>query len=199
MVWSTRSAGTTCIAEGTSVTGPWPENARIRSRIRTAINADVPAITEIYNQAIALGNATADTSPVTVESRRDWLARHPPETHPVYIAEYDGKLAGWCSISPYRPGRMALRHTAEISYYVHEDYRGKGAGSALVEHAIGACSAIGLKTLFAILLDNNPRSVALLKKLGFQQWGHMPDVADFSGTEVGHLYYGLRLPAPNKT
>ncbi|MDP6436217.1 MAG: N-acetyltransferase family protein [Gammaproteobacteria bacterium] len=165
----------------------------MKYRIRTATDTDVPAITEIYNQAIALGNATAHVTPVTESDRQAWLAEHAPDMHPVYVAEDENTITGYCSISAYRPGRAALRHTAEISYYVHEDFRGQSVGSALVEHAIRECPEIGIRTLFAILLDNNPGSVALLEKFDFQQWGHMPDVADFDGTEVGHLYYGLRL------
>lgn len=163
-----------------------------------AADSDVQAITDIYNQAVALGNATAHISPVTAADRKEWLAKHSSDSLPVFVAESDGQLIGYCSISDYRPGRMALRFTREISYYVHEDYRAKGIGSALVEHAIRQSPALEIKTLFAILLENNPTSVALLEKFGFEQWGHMPNVADFDGTEVGHLYYGLRLPVTTR-
>jgi phosphinothricin acetyltransferase len=49
------------------------------------------------------------------------------------------------------------------------------------------------KTLFAILLDYNRASIALLEKFGFEQWAYMPGVADFNGHEVGHIYYGRRI------
>jgi phosphinothricin acetyltransferase len=160
--------------------------------IRTANPHDLPAIVDIYNQAVALKYATADLSPVSLESKASWLAEH-DAGHPVYVADVDGAVVGWCSISEYRPGRKALRHTAEISYYVHEDYRGTGIASRLVEHAIQECPKLEIKTLFAILLDTNTASVRLLEKFGFQKWGHMPNVADFDGKEAGHLYYGLRL------
>jgi phosphinothricin acetyltransferase len=162
--------------------------------VRIAASTDVPAITYIYNQAIALGNATADLSPVATASRQEWLADHSPDKHPVFVAENSAGVIGYCSISPYRPGRMALRHTKEISYYVHEDFRGQGVASSMLNQAIDQCPALKIKTLFAILLDNNPHSVALLEKFGFEHWGYMPDVADFDGDEVGHLYYGLRVP-----
>ncbi|MDH3978623.1 MAG: GNAT family N-acetyltransferase [Gammaproteobacteria bacterium] len=162
--------------------------------IRIATGQDIPAITEIYNQAIALKYATADLSPVTEEARSRWLAGHSPDTHPVYVADKDGQVIGYCSISPYRPGRMALNHTKEISYYVHQDFRAQGIGSELVKHAIDLAPSLGIKTLFAIMLDKNPNSLALLQKFRFEQWGFMPKVADFDGEEVGHYYYGLRLP-----
>jgi len=154
---------------------------------------DLPAIVEIYNQAVAMRCATADLDPVTVESRTAWLAEHSPKTHPVFVAELDGTIVGWSSLSPYRPGRMALRFTVEFSSYIHEQFRQKGVGSRLLAHAIAVSPQLGIKTLFAILLDKNSASTRLVEKFGFQKWGHMPKVADFDGEECGHLYYGLRI------
>jgi len=161
--------------------------------IRIAQVDDLPAIVEIYNLAIRLKSATADTSSITVESRRQWLTDHPPQRHPVYVATRDGVVTGWGSISPYRAGRGALRFTAEVSYYVHEAYRRQGIGRTLLQHAIDDCPRLGLKTLFALLLEVNTPSVCLLESLGFVRWGYMPDVADFDGCECGHLIYGQRV------
>jgi L-amino acid N-acyltransferase YncA len=162
-------------------------------KIRIAAASDLPAITEIYNQAVTLGSATADISPVSTESRETWLREHAPDQHPVFVAESENRVLGWCSLSPYRPGRMALRHTAEISYYIDERFRGKGVGSFLITCAIGRCAKLGIKTIFAIILDINRGSTRILEKFGFEQWGYLPGVADFEGRECGHLYYGLRV------
>ncbi|MGI9341494.1 MAG: GNAT family N-acetyltransferase [Gammaproteobacteria bacterium] len=161
--------------------------------IRIAVDDDLPAITAIYNQAIALQSATADTSPVTLGNRKLWLQEHPPDRHPVFVAASDGRVVGWCSLSAYRPGRMALRHTAEISYYVDENFRQQRIGSALIAHAIEQSPGLDIKTLFAILLDINKGSTRILENFGFEQWGHLPGVADFDGRECGHLYYGRRV------
>ena len=160
---------------------------------RIAVENDLPAITEIYNHAVALGSATADLTPVSVENRRAWLATHDSERYPVFVAEDQGLIKGWCSLSAYRPGRMALRHTAEISYYIHRDFRGVGVGSRLISDVIDRCPSLGIKVLFAILLDINTSSVGILEKFGFEQWGHLPGVADFDGELCGHLYYGRRV------
>ncbi len=161
--------------------------------VRLAAEDDLPSITDIYNQAVSLQSATADLSPVSVESRRVWLSEHSPDKYPVFVADNDGTAVGYCSLSAYRPGRMALRHTAEISYYVHEDFRGRGIARELIQHAIDACPQLEIRSLFAILLDINSESVRILEKFGFEEWGHMPRVADFGGRECGHLYYGLRV------
>lgn len=160
--------------------------------IRVAQLSDLEAIVVIYNQAVAI-QATADLEPVTMASRKEWFAHHSADQSPILVAEAKNETLGWLSFSEYRTGRRALRHTSEISYYVHTEHRRKGVASHLLRAALERCEPLGIKTLFAILLDNNIGSIGLLQKFGFEQWGHLPGVADFAGREVGHLYYGLRI------
>lgn len=161
-------------------------------RTRVAALPDLEAIVDIYNQAIA-AQATAYIEPRTVENRREWFARHPPSRNPILVAELDGEIVGWSSLSEYRPGRQAVRHTAEISYFVHSDHHRKGVGSELLRASIELCPAVGIKTLLAILLEDNVASIGLLRRFEFEHWGTMPRVADFHGREVGHLYFGRRV------
>jgi L-amino acid N-acyltransferase YncA len=154
---------------------------------------DLPAIVDIYNQSIPSKQATGDTQPVSVESRLAWFHEHRPEEHPIFVSEVDGQIAGWCSLSAYRPGRAALRFTAEISYYIAYAYHRQGIATALVKYAMAACPGVGIKHLFAILLEGNQASVNLLEKMGFERWGYLPRVADFDGKEVGHFYYGRHV------
>lgn len=166
--------------------------------IRIARDQDLEAIVEIYNQAITVGQKTADTIPVSVEYRKGWFEEHKPDRYPILVAERDDSILGYLTISAYRPGRAALRHTAEVSYYVHFDYQRQGTASALLQHAIDMCPSLKIKTLFAILIDSNAASIGLLEKYGFEKWGYMPRVAEFDGREFGHLYYGLRIENANK-
>lgn len=161
--------------------------------IRLAQIGDLPAIVDIYNQAIPSRQATADTEPVRLEDRLAWFREHRQEEHPIFVADPDGQVAGWCSLSAYRPGRAALRATAEISYYIAPAYQRRGIGTALIEHALAACPALGIRHLFAIVLENNQASTGLLEKMGFERWGYLPRVADFDGVEVGHLYLGRHV------
>jgi phosphinothricin acetyltransferase len=161
--------------------------------IRLAQIDDLPVIVEIYNQSIPSKSSTADTQPVRVEDRMTWFQEHKPDQHPILIAEIEGQVAGWCSVSAYRPGRQALRFTAEISYYIAPAYQRQGIASALIKHAVESCPALQIKNLFAIVLERNTASHRLLEKMDFEQWGFLPRVADFDGEETGHVYYGKRV------
>ena len=163
--------------------------------IRIAQTAELPAIVDVYNQAIPSRRSTGDTQPVRVEDRRAWFEEHHADKYPIFVAEVDGRIAGWCSLSAYRAGRAAFRFTREISYYIDLAHHRQGIGTALIEHALAACPALQIKTLVAIVLEVNEASLRLLRKMGFEQWGYLPRVADFAGSEVGHLYYGRHVLA----
>ena len=160
--------------------------------LRLATAEDLPAVTRIYNAAID-EQATADTEHVSSASRATWLDAHPPDRYPVLIAEDAGLVAGYASLSAYRPGRGATRHTAEISYYVCPDHRRRGIGRALVQECVRRCPSLGLQTLFAIILEDNAASIQLLESAGFSLWGHLPGVARFGAHILGHVYYGRRV------
>ncbi|NOR65111.1 MAG: GNAT family N-acetyltransferase [Candidatus Scalindua sp.] len=160
--------------------------------IRIAELKDLKAIVEIYNQAIAAGEKTADITPVTLDGRKNWFRNHTPDKYPILVAEEES-VVGYLTISAYRPGRMALRRTAEVSFFIHFDHHRKGIASQLLQYAIDMCPSLQIKTLFAILVDSNQNSIRLLEKYGFNKWGYMPRVVEFEGIEYGHLYYGLRI------
>lgn len=162
------------------------------ARIRLARDADLPALTGIYNEAVADRYATADLHPVTIEHRAAWLAEHDP-AHPVFVLERDGEVDGYCSLSAYRKGRAALARTAEISYYVARRARRQGAGRALVDHAVAVAPPLGIRVLFAIILACNDASVRFIETAGFERWGSLRAVAEIEGQLIDHLYYGRRL------
>jgi L-amino acid N-acyltransferase YncA len=161
--------------------------------IRPAELADLPSIVEIYNQAVPTHQSTANTNPYTAEGRKTWFLEHEPGKRPIFVAVMDKRVTGWCSLSWYRPGRAALRFTAEISYYVDTVHQGQGVGSAIVRHALQACPSLGIKNVVAVVIDRNLSSRRLLEKMGFEQWGFLPRVLDFDGEECGEFYYGIRI------
>ena len=161
--------------------------------IRVATSKDFREIIKIYNQAVDEKFATADIEHVTVESRKDWFTQHSPDTYPIFIAEENDAMIGWCSLSPHRPGRKALRTVAEISYYIHKNHRRKGVASFLINHTIKSAKELGFKNLISILLDANKASIYILEKFGFEKWGHLPNVAEIDGMICGQYIYGKKL------
>lgn len=163
--------------------------------IRDAVPADLPTIVAIYNAAIPERMATADTAPVTPESRRAWFAEHGPKSRPLWVASRDGAIVGWLSFQSFY-GRPAYRATAEISVYVAPGHRRAGVGGTLLARAIGAAPGLGLRTLLGFVFAHNRPSLGLFERLGFQRWGLLPRVAELDGVERDLVIVGRRVGEP---
>ncbi len=161
-------------------------------KIRDAVEADLPAIVEIYNSTVASRMVTADPDPISVEGRRGWFHEHDPETRPLWVAEMGGEVAGWFSFEPFRK-KPAYRATAEVSVYVAEGHRRKGVGRRLLGEAIRRGPALGLKILTAGAFAHNEPSLRLFEGFGFVRWAHYPRVAELDGVEKDLVVLGLRL------
>ena len=161
-------------------------------RIRDAQDSDLPEIVAIYNAAIPGRRATADTEPVSLESRRSWFTAHGAAHHPIWVAEADGKIAGWLSFSAFY-GRPAYHATAEISIYLATAHQGRGLGQMLLERAIARAHGLGLRTLLGFVFGHNEPSLRLFERLGFRRWGHLPRVADLDGIERDLIVLGRRV------
>ena len=60
--------------------------------IRPAIDKDLKAIVEIYNSTIDSRIATADTRPVTLESRLPWFHNRDFAYRPIWVVDIEPKI-----------------------------------------------------------------------------------------------------------
>jgi L-amino acid N-acyltransferase YncA len=160
--------------------------------IRLATEADLPAIVAIYNASIPGRLATADTTPVTVDGRREWFRSFSPESRPLWVAEATGRVAGWLSLRSFY-GRPAYHRTVEAGVYVSPGFQRRGIAKALLHHAMAAAPALGIATILAFVFGHNGPSIALFRSAGFADWGTLPSVAELDGTERDLLILGKRL------
>ncbi len=137
--------------------------------IRSAIEADVPVITEIYNHEILHGTATFDIEPKTLGDRLQWL-RETQHPHCVVVAEESGSVAGWGCLRPFR-AKAAYRFTAENSVYIHQDRRGQGIGTLILERLVEEARANGFHSIMAGIAEGNEPSVRLHRRFGFTDVG----------------------------
>lgn len=154
---------------------------------------DLAAIEAIYAAAVAQGLCTADLTPPPRERWEAWIETHSSPRYPAFVAEVEGVVGGYATLSPYRPGREALRSLAEISYYVAPGYRRRGLASELIHHAERFARDQGFRNLLAIVIDANPASLGLLGKLGYQEWGHLPGILEYQGEIHGQRLLGKAL------
>ncbi len=165
---------------------------------RLARQDDLPLIVDIYNSTVASREVTADTEPVSVESRQAWFDDHAPERRPLWVihAADDGaaqpRVLGWMSYSNFY-GRPAYAGTAEVSIYIAEAARGRGIGRYCLEQAIAHAPQIAVHTLLGFIFGHNLPSLALFAKFGFATWATLPGVATLDGIERDLIILGKRV------
>ncbi len=165
--------------------------------IRDAVKDDLVAIVDIYNSTVRSRMVTADLNPITVDDRISWFHSHNPDQRPLWVAEIDDRVAGWLSLRSFY-GRPAYHITAELSIYISPDYRHCGIGSQLLMAAIEKSPCFGLTNLVGFIFAHNTPSLGLFKKFGFQQWGYLPEVAEFEGVLRDLVIVGLKLSGSNE-
>lgn len=161
--------------------------------ISLARNEHLDAIDEIYNQAIADGQRTAHTKPLSREQRLEWFEAHAEENYPIFVWLDGDEVLGWLSVSPYRSDRQALDEVAEISYYVHYRHHGKHIASHLMSHAIAFCRDKGFRILVAIMVSGNEASAALAQNFGFIESGRIKNALRYGEILRDHVYMSLDL------
>jgi phosphinothricin acetyltransferase len=160
--------------------------------IRDATYADLEDIIAIYNSTISGRMVTADIEPLSIKDREEWFKEHNPGSRPLWVVEEEDKIVAWVSFQSFY-GRPAYRHTAELSIYIAEGYRGQGLGEQLLQEAMNHCEKIDVKTLLGFIFGHNKPSLGLIEKHGFERWGHFPRVAVLDGVERDLIIMGKRI------
>lgn len=136
---------------------------------------DWDAVVRIYEQGIATGEATFETTAPTWES---WDAGHLPYSR--LVARAESEIVGWAALSPVS-SRAAYAGVAEVSVYVAESSRGRGVGRALLERLISESEAKGIWTLQAVVFSENAATLALHKGCGFREVGRRARISKLHG------------------
>ena len=160
------------------------------SRSRPGREADVPAITEIYNDAVLTTTGTFDTEPRSLADRIDWF-RHHSLRHPILVADDAAEILGWASLSPWSD-RPAYDATAEVSVYVRRSAQGRGIGTHLLAELLRAARDAGHHALLARVAEGNDASLRLHRSAGFFEVGVMREVGVKFGRRLDvHLLEAL--------
>ena len=142
--------------------------------IRLSREGDLAAINAIYNHYVLHCTCTYQITPETDAGRLAWWRAH-DELHPVAVAEIDGAVAGWASLSRLHE-REAFARTVENSVYVRHDAQRRGIGRALLADSIKRARALGHHTIIAAISAEQTASIALHEAHGFVRVAHLREV-----------------------
>lgn len=158
--------------------------------VRAARVEDLEAINAIYNHFVLHSTCTYQEEPSTAAERAQWFATHGP-AYPITVAERDGLVIGWGSLSKFHP-RSAYRRTVENSIYVRHDLHRQGVGSALLADLIDKAKMHGHHSIVALIDSGQHGSLVLHEKHGFVRVGHLREVGIKFG-RWGDVVYMQRM------
>ncbi len=156
-------------------------------KIRFMTPSDGPAVLKIYQEGIATGSATFETSAPTWD---EWDRLHLPQTRLV-AEDGDRNIMGWAALSPGST-RQVYAGVAEISIYVAESFRGRHVGIALLHRLIAESENAGIWMLTATIFAENTASIALHRRCGFRLVGKRERIAQLNGEWKDTVIYERR-------
>ena len=144
--------------------------------IQSITKNNISACLAIYNYEVIHGVATLDLEPRTLEEWHEWYNAHSDEHHPIIVGTIDDVVVGYASLSPYRL-KDAFKSTVELSIYIHQDYRGQGVATRLMERILEmAKEDTMLHNVVSVITAGNEKSAKLHNRFGFTYCGLTPEV-----------------------
>lgn len=161
--------------------------------VRSAMAADLPAVTEIQAAAMRSGGAASIATPLDLRQVTALRERLAVQGYPCLVAVRGGTVLGFAFAQPFGQ-REGWRMLVEAIVAVHPDARGEQVGRALLAALIGACEARGFRQMLALIEADasGADAAALHEALGFERAG----VLRGAGLRLGVPVDALMLQRP---
>lgn len=152
----------------------------VETVIEAGGEADLEALTDLYNHYVLETPITFDVEPFTPRERRPWLLSHGEDgPHRLMVARENatraadrvpGRLLGYATSSPFRP-KAAYDTSVEVSVYLAPDAGGRGVGTLLYKRLFAELEGHDLHRAYAGIAAPNEASVQLHRRFGFRYIG----------------------------
>lgn len=142
---------------------------RPQLHVRPAEEDDAQDIARIYLQAAQDHLATFEHFLTAPEERSRWVKEHSGK-YPLLVAELNGRVLGWTSISPYQV-RPRSEGIAELLIYIDRGYRRHGVGKELMRSIQAAARKEGHHKLIGRFVAHNDAGRTLCRMTGWREVG----------------------------
>ena len=161
--------------------------------IRRARADDIDAINRIYGHYVETCTCTWEENDRELVTAAALAKRG--LAHPMLVAEQDGQVVAWGSLSPYSL-RSGWRHTVEDSVFVSHLHHGKGLGRQMLGALVDEARKLGHRVILARISGNQPASLGLHQALGFTEAGRIRAAGRKFGQWLDCAYLQLDLGEP---
>ncbi len=149
--------------------------------IRHSLDADIEGIYQLYSQS----SCYSETLQQPFASLQVWQKRLLDLADNFYslVAIRDGEVIGQIGMEVFSNPRR--KHVANIGMAVHEDFRGMGIASALLEAMVSlAQNWLAIRRIELEVYTDNHLAISLYKKHGFVIEGEMREYAFRNGEYI---------------
>ncbi|MFF8790473.1 GNAT family N-acetyltransferase [Streptomyces sp. NPDC015125] len=190
-------------------------------QVRAGTEADLPALTDLYNHYIRETCITFDLEPFTPDQRRPWLLSHPQDgPHRLLVAQEvtdqtknphngplsdaqagtaapvaghpEGALLGYATSSAFRP-KAAYAPSVEVTVYCAPHAAGRGIGTLLYSSLFEALADEDVHRAYAGVTQPNEASTRLHTRFGFRHIGTYTEVGRKFGRYWDVAWYQKNL------
>ncbi|MBQ5330411.1 MAG: GNAT family N-acetyltransferase [Oscillospiraceae bacterium] len=158
---------------------PIPEDAALLTEYLRTVSGECPYLMH-----------DPDEINFTVEEEREFInSRNGSEDSVMILAFSDGEFAGSCSFESMGRCGKRYRHRMDIGISLLERFTGFGLGRLMLERLLQKAKDEGFEQAELSVVDENERAIALYRKLGFEECGHMPRCNKYEdGTYTGDIF-----------
>lgn len=160
--------------------------------IRPAELPDLPALVDIFNHYVVHGHVTFDTELNAVESRCEWFRGYGNGRYQLLVA-VDGDAPVGCTYSSRYRQRPAFDFTVETSIYLHPQHCGRGTGWKLYTTLFERLARQPVHMAVAGIALPNDASIALHRKMGFEEIGTFREYASKHGIWISSAWFQRRV------
>ncbi len=160
--------------------------------IRYATVSDLAGIRSIWNDTIKHSTANWRHHPYSIYEILQWYQSHNHPTHPILVACEDDVVIGFASLSEFRANH-GYWPTAEDSIYVDAAFRGRGVATTLMRELLNIAKQQGLRSVVAMITQDNVDSIHLHQMLGFRHVGNLESVGEKFGKPLTSTIWQLNF------
>ena len=144
------------------------------------------AVKKIYEEGIATGNATFQTS---APEWQEWDAAHVATCR--FVAIENDEVLGWAALTAVS-GRCVYAGVAEVSVYVAANARGKKIGSSLLEILVRESEKNSFWTLQSGIFPENKSSIVMHENNGFRVVGYREKIGKMKNVWRNNVFLERR-------
>lgn len=152
----------------------------VNYKIRPAQEADAREIHDIYGYYVDHTTVTFNFENPGIPEYAEKI-RHVKELYPFYVAEQTdgpdkGKILGFVYGAPLRPHDAYLWDVESTIYLAPDAPKHCGIGTALYQQFIEMLARQGFLYVYGVITETNEASIAMHRKMGFDQAGHFKNM-----------------------